>query len=112
MADFHSSVFATQPLNLLWTDSSPVVERVKTLHEGLFALLTKVALMSIRHLAVSMSLWMTTEPTFHSFLRDERLILLYYTHIPLMHNQAAYHKSSPIAEIFEIVKISAIGLHN
>jgi hypothetical protein len=40
---------------------------------------------------VFMSLRMTTEPTFHSFLREDGLVLLYQTHLPLMHNQGVHH---------------------
>lgn len=64
-------------LNLVWTQSPPVVKRVKILREGLFALAAAIALVSIGHLAMFMSLRMTTDfdrvkvsstlPNSHSF---------------------------------------------
>jgi hypothetical protein len=52
-------------LDLCRTNMPIVVKRVKALREGLLALGAEIALMSIRHPAVFMSLRMTTEPTFH-----------------------------------------------
>ena len=46
-----------------------VVEGVKTLRKGLFALRTEVALMSVGHQAMFVSFIMTTELTFHSLSR-------------------------------------------
>ncbi|MBW4638211.1 MAG: hypothetical protein KME05_08245 [Gloeocapsa sp. UFS-A4-WI-NPMV-4B04] len=75
-------------MNLVWTDASPVVEGVKTFSKGLLTGGAAVALMSVRHLAVFVSVRMTAEPTFHRKFRGLGLLLLYQDHTPLTHNRA------------------------
>lgn len=64
-------------VNLFWANVAVVVQRVKALGEGLLTVGAKVALMSVRHLAVLMNFTVTTEPTFHSLSRG--LECLYFT---------------------------------
>ncbi len=63
-----------------------VVKGVKTLREGLFTLRAEVALMSIGHQAMLMSLRITTESTFHRLSKVAIDSLLYQTHIILTHD--------------------------
>ena len=62
-----------------------VVKRVKALGEGLLTLRAEIALMSVGHLAVFMSLRVTTEATFHCSSKVIVDSLLYQTHIILTH---------------------------
>jgi CubicO group peptidase (beta-lactamase class C family) len=52
-------------VDLFWADMPVVVERVKALREGLLAVGAEVALLAARHLAMFMSLTVTTELAFH-----------------------------------------------
>jgi hypothetical protein len=73
-------------VDLLWADVAIVVEGIEAFAECLLAVGAEIALMTIGYLAVFMSLRMTTEPTFHRLSLGVGVVLLYQTHILLMHN--------------------------
>lgn len=69
-----------------------VVKCIEAFREGLFPLKTEVALMSVRHLAMLVSLRMAAELTFYSLSSVIIDSLLYQAHIVLTHYLSVLNK--------------------
>ena len=73
-----------------------IVQAVKVFGEGLTTSRAKIALMSVRHLAMFMSFWVSTQRAFHGSASRRFLLLSYQSHISLTHYHIVYDEDKDI----------------